>query len=129
MKSFDLNLSVRDYECDLQGIVNNAVYLNYLEHARHEFLLSNGLSFAKLHEEGLDAVVIRSEVDYKKSLKSRDKFTVKTSVFKEGRIRLVFNQKIINTETNDLIVEAKIFTVVLKDGKAIVPEAVLNKII
>ena len=82
MKEFSLNLSVRDYECDLQGIVNNAVYLNYLEHARHEFLLANGISFAKLHDDGVDAVVTRSEVDYKKSLKSRDTFTVNTKVKK-----------------------------------------------
>ena len=36
-KVFELKMSVRDYECDLQGIVNNAVYQNYLEHARHQF--------------------------------------------------------------------------------------------
>jgi len=35
---FKLNFEVRDYECDLSGIVNNAVYLHYLEHARHELL-------------------------------------------------------------------------------------------
>lgn len=31
---FRIDLKVRDYECDLQGIVNNGVYFNYLEHAR-----------------------------------------------------------------------------------------------
>ena len=46
--SFSLNLKVRDYECDMQGIVNNAVYQRYLEHARHECLLSRGLSFAEM---------------------------------------------------------------------------------
>ncbi len=35
---FCLDFKVRDYECDMEGIVNNATYMNYLEHARHEFL-------------------------------------------------------------------------------------------
>lgn len=35
---FRLDFSVRDYECDLAGMVNNATYLNYIEHTRHEFL-------------------------------------------------------------------------------------------
>ena len=46
---YELTLKVRDYECDLQGIVNNANYQHYLEHTRHEFLSSVGVSFAKLH--------------------------------------------------------------------------------
>ena len=51
---FSLEFTVRDYECDLQGVVNNANYQHYLEHARHEFLISKGISFVKLHEEGID---------------------------------------------------------------------------
>lgn len=49
---YELKMKVRDYECDLQGIVNNANYQHYLEHTRHEFLLSTGVSFAALHEQG-----------------------------------------------------------------------------
>lgn len=41
---YELTLKVRDYECDLQGIVNNANYQHYLEHTRHEFLSSVGVS-------------------------------------------------------------------------------------
>ena len=29
---YELEMKVRDYECDLQGIVNNANYQHYLEH-------------------------------------------------------------------------------------------------
>jgi acyl-CoA thioester hydrolase len=63
---------VRDYECDLQGVVNNANYQHYLEHTRHEFLISKGVSFFQLHEEGVDLIVTKVEIDYKYPLKSRD---------------------------------------------------------
>ena len=47
-KLFHLELRVRDYQCDMQGIVNNAVYPSYIEHARHEFLKVMGLDFSGL---------------------------------------------------------------------------------
>lgn len=47
---FKLEFSVRDYECDLAGMVNNAAYLNYIEHARHEFLKTKNIDFADVHE-------------------------------------------------------------------------------
>ena len=49
--TFKVDFKVRHYECDLQGIVNNSVYFNYLEHARHEFLFSNGVDFALLAKQ------------------------------------------------------------------------------
>ena len=71
---FELNMKVRDYECDLQGIVNNANYQHYIEHTRHEFLLSKGISFADLHARGIDAVVARLNMAFKTPLKSGDSF-------------------------------------------------------
>ena len=67
---FQLEFEVCDYECDLQGIVNNAVYLNYLEHTRHTFLKNIGLDFAELHQRGLDLVMVRCELDYRYPLRS-----------------------------------------------------------
>ena len=91
---FELTLDVRDYECDLQGLVNNAVYQNYLEHARHQYLASLGLSFARFHEAGHDLVLTRVEIDYKAPLVSGDRFTVRSSVVAESRLRFCFVQDI-----------------------------------
>jgi YbgC/YbaW family acyl-CoA thioester hydrolase len=62
---FETKMEVRDYECDIEGIVNNANYLHYMEHTRHLFLKECGLSFAEMHNKGVDAVVARMNLQYK----------------------------------------------------------------
>ena len=92
--SVDLEFKVRDYECDMDHVVNNAVYLNYLEHARHELLLARGIQFGELSRQGISLVVTRIEADFKASLVSGDRFVVRTALQRNGRIRLQFNQTI-----------------------------------
>lgn len=116
---YELEFSVRDYECDLQGIVNNAVYLNYLEHTRHKYLLSKKIDFAKLHTEGIDLVVSRIEIDYKYSLSSDDIFIVKLNTRKEGHLRLVFEQDIYKLPENKHVIHANVIGVGLKKGRPI----------
>lgn len=119
---FEIECKVRDYELDLQGIVNNSVYQNYLEHARHEFLISKHIDFAALHEQNIDLVVSRIEIDYKSPLKSQDRFVVKLQAKKEGHLRIVFNQWIERIPNNTRIINAKITAVCLKNGRPVKPE-------
>lgn len=125
--NFQLELQVRDYECDIQGIVNNAVYQNYLEHCRHKFLNTAGLDFADLHEQGIDAVVIRSELDYKFPLRPGDDFFVRLKMAKQGRLRIVFNQEIIRNPDEKLMVKAKIIAVLTKKGRPVSPDILIDK--
>lgn len=118
---FETQMMVRDYECDLQGIVNNAVYQNYLEHARHEFLHSVGIDFAQLCSDGIDAVVTRIELDYKLPLKPNDEFIVKVGMHKQGRVRFVFDQAIYRKADNKLILEAEVIGVLTRAGRPIAP--------
>lgn len=118
---FEIELMVRDYECDMQGIVNNSVYQNYLEHCRHEFLHSVGLNFEQLCQEGIDAVVTRAELDYKLPLKSRDVFVVKLGMHKQGRLRFVFDQTIIRKTDNQTVLEAQVIGVLTRNGRPIAP--------
>jgi acyl-CoA thioester hydrolase len=119
--SFSLEFSVRDYECDLQGIVNNANYQNYLEHARHEFLVSKGVSFAALHEEGTDLIVTRILIDYKYPLKSRDRFIIRLNLRREGNLRLIFEQDIYRLPDEKLIVHAEVTGVATRNGRPVSP--------
>ncbi len=119
---FETEMMTRDYECDLQGIVNNAVYQNYLEHARHEFLHDVGLDFAELCAEGIDAVVTRIEIDYKFPLRPRDVFVVKVGMSKQGRLRFVFDQAIVRKSDQKLIIEARVTGVLTRAGRPVAPD-------
>ena len=113
---YTLKLKVRDYECDIQGVVNNSVYQNYLEHARHEFLESIGNNFKALHEQGIDAMVSRVEIDYKTSLTCRDEIEVRINIEREG-VKLVFNEDIYRVSDNKLCAKGKVFIICLVNGR------------
>ena len=112
---FSVELDVRDYECDLQGIVNNSVYQNYLEHARHCFLKASGIDFAELAARGIHLVVIRAELDYKQSLKPGNRFKVTVRMERVGRIRWAFVQEVLRIPDETLMVSGRITGVSLNE--------------
>lgn len=124
----ELEFDVRDYECDLQGVVNNANYQHYFEHARHEWLLSLGLDFVALHKQGIDLVVVRIEIDYKFPLKSRDRFVVRSSLQREGRLRIICNQDIYRMPDERLIAQAKVVATGIQNGRPAIPPEIEDKI-
>ena len=73
--SFRLSLKVRDYECDMQGIV---------------------------------IVVVRAELDYRKSLQAGDAFQVTVKAARPTPVRLVFEQSILHELDAPPILEARI---------------------
>ncbi|NVN92681.1 MAG: acyl-CoA thioesterase [Desulfuromonadales bacterium] len=91
---FSIEMAVRDYECDMQGVVNNAVYQHYLEHARHEYLKSIGIDYAALTAQGINMFVTRVEIDYKLSLISGDRFVVELVPERVSPLRIGFRQQI-----------------------------------
>ncbi|MBO4905699.1 MAG: acyl-CoA thioesterase [Bacteroidaceae bacterium] len=113
---FTLRMKVRDYECDLQGIVNNANYQHYTEHTRHEFLIQQGMSFAELHQQGIDAVVARINMAFRKPLRSGDEFLSCLNVTKEG-VKYMFYQDIYRLPDYELCNRAVVTTVCINNGK------------
>jgi acyl-CoA thioester hydrolase len=113
---FEIQLKVRDYECDIQGIVNNSVYQAYLEHARHEYLLSKAISFKELTEKGILVMVSRIEMDFKKSLTSGDTFAVRLKTERKG-LKLLFFQNIYRLSDHALCLSAKVEVIAQINGK------------
>jgi acyl-CoA thioester hydrolase len=124
MSIFSIEMSVRDYELDIQGIVNNSVYQNYLEHARHQFLHEKGIDFANLTEKGIILVVKSITMDFKVSLKSKDKFRVEVQTYKEGHLKLIFKQKIIRLSDNKTVLTANVIGVSLINNKLVKPDSI-----
>ncbi|TPE55518.1 acyl-CoA thioesterase [Maribrevibacterium harenarium] len=121
MSIHTIKIDVRDYECDMQGIVNNAVYQNYLEHARHTFLKDKGLDFAEITKQGIHLVVMRAELDYKAPLKSGMTAVISTEPETVSRFKFAFNQRITCATTGKLMMQARIIVASISDqGKPVV---------
>jgi acyl-CoA thioester hydrolase len=100
-------MKVRDYELDAQGVVNNAVYQNYLEHCRHEFLLSQGIDFNRLTSEKVFLVVVRVEIDYQAPLRGGDVFWIGLNLERISPLRFVFIQDIYRQRDGRLVLSAR----------------------
>ncbi len=113
---YEARMEVRDYECDIEGIVNNANYLHYMEHTRHLFLKECGLSFADMHAKGVDAVVARMNLQFKSPLRCDDEFISRLALKKEG-IRYVFYQDIYRASDEQLCFKGVAELVCLVNGR------------
>ena len=114
---FTLELAVRDYELDSEGIVNNAVYLHYLEHTRHAFVKREGIPFGSLTSDGLVPVVRRMEIDYRTPLRTGDVMLSRLWIERQGA-RFVFHQDIFRKQDGAPVVSAVVTIVCMeKDGR------------
>ena len=113
---FTHEMKVRDYECDLQGVVKNANYQHYMEHARHEFLETLGVNFGKLHEDGIDAMVAKITIEYKLPLRSGDKFVIGINLQRQGA-KIVFTQDLFRLSDGKLCTKGIVETICLENGR------------
>ncbi len=113
---FTLEIAVRDYELDSEGIVNNAIYLHYLEHTRHAFVKQEGIPFGSLTREGLIPVVRRMEIDYFTPLRSGDVMLSRLWIERKGP-RFIFYQDIFKKENEAPVVSAVVTIVCMEDGR------------
>lgn len=114
--AFSYEMEVRDYELDAEGIVNNANYLHYLEHTRHEFCLMAGFPFHAMREQGIIPVLSHLDIEYLTPLRSGDSMISCLNVSRRGP-RFIFQQDIFRKKDYTPVVKAIVTVVALNNGK------------
>lgn len=110
-------LVVRGYECDSYNHVNNAVYLNYLEYARMEYLHQIGFAYKKVIEAGFYLYVTHIDIHYKASAFLDDKLFIDVEVVKRRAVSGMFHQ-VVRKEDGTVCAEADVtWASVTHDGK------------
>lgn len=78
-------VEVRSYELDVYNHVNNAVYINWLEHGRSKLLQDKGFDYMKVIADwNVHFMTVRTEIDYHSAMKLGEKAIVSTQVDKVG---------------------------------------------
>ena len=93
------SLTVRPYECDSYGHVNHAVYVNYLEYARMQFLQAAGFDYKGLIAAGFFTVIARLDISYRAPAYADDVLEIATESTETRRIGGTFHQTIRRGET------------------------------
>jgi YbgC/YbaW family acyl-CoA thioester hydrolase len=95
-------LTVRSYELDSFGHVNNAVYLQYLEYARAQYLLQRGLSFQDFQRWDAIPYVVKAEILFKSSARVHDLLCIAGEINKWGRSSFVIHHTVQNKSSGKI---------------------------
>ncbi|PBC60614.1 thioesterase [Streptomyces sp. Tue6028] len=83
---FSVPVTVRGYETDMLGHLNQSVYLQYAEHARWSLLQAAGIGQSELIGRGVGPVVLETTLHYRRELRAGDGVEVSCAfVWGEGK--------------------------------------------
>ncbi|PRZ44341.1 acyl-CoA thioester hydrolase [Antricoccus suffuscus] len=68
-ETFTMPLKVRYYEADQQSVVYHGWYLNYFDEAFMAWLETLEYGYGKMAEDGVDVMLVHSEIDWHGSLR------------------------------------------------------------
>ena len=104
---YSAKLTVRSYELDSYNHVNNAVYLQYLEYARMEYLKAIGFDYPGLYDAGYYLYVTHIDIRYKSSARLNDELSVEVIPTKLGKVSGTFHQ-VIGNQRGEICAEADV---------------------
>ena len=103
IKSSDLKVTIYVEDTDFQGFVYHANYLKFFERARSEFLSINKISQKSLRKLNLAFVIKEVQLNFISAAELGDILIVKSSVKKSSNARMIFFQKVVDSDNKEFI--------------------------
>ena len=101
-------VTVRFHEVDMLGVCNNAVYINYFEHARLEYVKAAGLIPAGgIFSDGKLFFMVRNEINYLGHSFYDDELDVYSKVTYIKNSSFGYDHLIVRTKSGEVIVDGK----------------------
>lgn len=105
-------VEVRSYELDVYDHVNNAVYVNWLEHGRSRLLQDKGFNYMSIIRQwGVRFMTVRTEIDYHLALRLGDRAEITTQVEKVGNTSATISHAITRLGDAEPATEARVVIV------------------
>ena len=105
IKCEDIEFQIYIEDTDFQGVVYHSNYLKYFERSRSEFLSYANISQNKLREKNLAFIVKSIKINYLKAAELGNQIVVQSNVEKKSDARMIFYQKVVDTENIKIIKE------------------------
>jgi len=103
-----ISVVVRFHEVDMLGVCNNAVYLNYFETARLEYIKSIGLMPGKgIFSDGKLFFVVHNEIDYLDHARYDDVLDVYSRISFIKNSSFGYDHLVVNQKNNKEIAKGK----------------------
>ncbi len=93
-----LEIIVRPTEIDVNGHVNNAKFVEYLEWGREEWYERNGLHYDRLQAMGAVTVTVNVNLNYRRECLQGERLTIVTRPEKLGRTSFTLAQQILKAD-------------------------------
>ncbi|HIT55367.1 TPA: acyl-CoA thioesterase [Candidatus Galligastranaerophilus intestinigallinarum] len=118
MTKSSLEFKVQYSDTDSYKVAWHGSYLRWMEAGRVDWLYLIGVDIKKLDEDFNTVMpVVDLQIKYLKSAKLLEDVIVETTVDEITNLYIIFDQKVINKKTNEILTTAKVKGVAVKEGK------------